>query len=892
MPGLEWKKLDLHVHTPGSKCFAGSTGSAANDRDSVTPEMIVQAAVDKELDGIAVTDHMSGDWIDRVAAAAKSRGLVVFPAVELSVEGGYHVVGILDVDKGSKDITLLLGDLDVKGVNYGSTAVPISRGSKEVLSAIKAHGGLAVLAHIDCPYTGAWHKTSGATRLELFNSNDYAAVEITQRSLPAELTSEHQKKGGGIHRSPAYYYASDNPCPDDTSKHCLAGVGTRFSYFKVIDAFTLESLRQCFDDPQVRIRLPDQLSEKPIPRVLSMTVKGRFFPSQEFYFHRGLNSIIGGKGVGKSLVVEFLRLGLDCKSSVKSIAEDHNSKVVEQLGPGGSVTVECITKNGDKLSAFTSITNTSQRVGGRQPTYASTAIVTNVVTGEKLNVDMRSLFPLKAYSQGEIVEIGREKYEQMMQLDSFIDLSPVDRQIAERLEELDSHIGTLLDSMAATQRLDELTRAAATTEVEVKGLEGQLRNEVFAKHQMHEAANRALETAVAQWEGLLGPLTECYTQLASWKQTDATDNGLAAELLAKIRQDQTEAKERAVAQLESALQALQTARNLRKAEIEAWEASLKGVRASFEEFKAKAGGDYEVLAKRLQVLTSKWDKDKDALVLAEAKAKTWSEVSEAALLTCDKIDELVTERHSIRTAKASQLTELSDRLLKIDVEKCASQAGALAVLKEAQSAQREQVLASYAAALAPYRLALLLLGVSPEKATPTWTTDEQWLKVKTKVLSRDDVRNYLSRLARALPEDLPRIQFLKHGNTYAGIEELSQGQKCTALIVLTMLEGEGPVLIDQPEDSLDVRAVWEDIVTGIRAKKNDRQFIFTTHNSSIAVAGDSDCITILEPKGKVAVVESIGAIEEQNVKDGVITHLEGGRKPYNLRRRKYHIPEE
>jgi hypothetical protein len=99
-------------------------------------------------------------------------------------------------------------------------------------------------------------------------------------------------------------------------------------------------------------------------------------------------------------------------------------------------------------------------------------------------------------------------------------------------------------------------------------------------------------------------------------------------------------------------------------------------------------------------------------------------------------------------------------------------------------------------------------------------------------------------------------------------------------------------MIDQPEDSLDVRAVWEEVVQTIRHLKGARQFLFTTHNSSIAVAGDSDCITILEPKGKLAGVTQVGAIEQPKVKDGVITHLEGGRRPYNLRRRKYDIRDE
>ena len=58
MPGLIWKKLDLHVHTPASDCFVGSDCAASSDRQDVSPEMVVQAAIDnmnqQELQGRAL----------------------------------------------------------------------------------------------------------------------------------------------------------------------------------------------------------------------------------------------------------------------------------------------------------------------------------------------------------------------------------------------------------------------------------------------------------------------------------------------------------------------------------------------------------------------------------------------------------------------------------------------------------------------------------------------------------------------------------------------------------------------------------------------------------------------------------------------------------------------
>ncbi len=59
--GLRWRKLDLHVHTPASEDYSGPHISA---------DEFVTKVLAKGIDGIAITDHNTGDWIDRVKSAA------------------------------------------------------------------------------------------------------------------------------------------------------------------------------------------------------------------------------------------------------------------------------------------------------------------------------------------------------------------------------------------------------------------------------------------------------------------------------------------------------------------------------------------------------------------------------------------------------------------------------------------------------------------------------------------------------------------------------------------------------------------------------------------------------------------------------------------------------
>lgn len=80
------------------------------------------------------------------------------------------------------------------------------------------------------------------------------------------------------------------------------------------------------------------------------------------------------------------------------------------------------------------------------------------------------------------------------------------------------------------------------------------------------------------------------------------------------------------------------------------------------------------------------------------------------------------------------------------------------------------------------------------------------------------------------PTDVPSILFRKHGDRYDELSELSVGQKCTALLIIALCDGTMPVIIDQPEDALDIVSVWEDVAKKLRRGKETRQFILTTHH--------------------------------------------------------------
>ncbi len=150
------------------------------------------------------------------------------------------------------------------------------------------------------------------------------------------------------------------------------------------------------------------------------------------------------------------------------------------------------------------------------------------------------------------------------------------------------------------------------------------------------------------------------------------------------------------------------------------------------------------------------------------------------------------------------------------------------------------------------------------------------------------------------PVDLPSTTELELNVAPAGesevwqaLEDLSAGQKATAVLLLLLLESDAPLVIDQPEDDLDNRFITEGVVPKMRKEKRRRQFIFSTHNANIPVLGDAELIAGLQASGEggqgqaTIPPEHMGSIDLQPVRELVEELLGGGKAAVELRRLKY-----
>ncbi len=129
----------------------------------------------------------------------------------------------------------------------------------------------------------------------------------------------------------------------------------------------------------------------------------------------------------------------------------------------------------------------------------------------------------------------------------------------------------------------------------------------------------------------------------------------------------------------------------------------------------------------------------------------------------------------------------------------------------------------------------------------------------------------------------------KTGEEYSPIDQLSAGQRCTAIFPLLLHLQEGPLVVDQPEDNLDNRYIAATIAPVLIKDKRVRQVAFTSHNANLVVLTDAEQIVAFEGSGSEGHVAERGflATSQSVITKQVIDILDGGERALELRQRKY-----
>lgn len=120
-------------------------------------------------------------------------------------------------------------------------------------------------------------------------------------------------------------------------------------------------------------------------------------------------------------------------------------------------------------------------------------------------------------------------------------------------------------------------------------------------------------------------------------------------------------------------------------------------------------------------------------------------------------------------------------------------------------------------------------------------------------------------------------------------QTLSEGQRNTAVLKLLLAQGDGPIVIDQPEDELDSNFIYHELVPLLRKVKSRRQLILSTPNANLPVNADTDLIYALDVKKGRGERLASGGLDQADAANAVLNIMEGAAGAFRRRFDKYHF---
>ena len=648
---------------------------------------------------------------------------------------------------------------------------------------------------------------------------------------------------------------------------------------------TVEGLRQAFLDPDSRIRLnSDPAPEEHSELVALAWEGGGFLDGAAIHFNQNLNVLIGGRGTGKSTVVESLRYVLGLEPSGEDARRTHQ-EIVRQ-----------VIRHGTKLSLLVRSWRPAELEYRIERTAPNPPVVRDQA-GKVLQLLPRDILPrIEVYGQHEISELTSSEAKLTSLLYRFIQPDEsLTRRKGEVLRDLKTTRQAILQAGAelddTEERLADLPRLEQTLErFQEAGLEERLRDQSLLVREEHilfsvpertQVFREALETirqelpidtgflsgkALADLpgasilegaEGVLKRLSQDLEGIA--RQLDDT-LGRADEGVGAIRRRWLVRKRTVDAEYESILRQLQTSA-VDGAEFIRLRRGIESLRplAQRQELLARLLDEHRQRRRQLLV---EWE---------DLKAREFRGLSRAAVEVTGKLK----GRVRVEVTSAGDREPLFDLLTK-------QIGGRLAETIERLRAAAEVSLPEFVEScrLGSDRVQDRF-GLTPMQAERLAAASES---VLMQIEELELLPSTELKLNTAAGGADPKWSALRH---------LSKGQKATALLLLLLLESDAPLVIDQPEDDLDNRFIADGVVPRIREEKRRRQFVFSTHNANIPVLGDADLILGLDALGEAddgkafIASEHVGSIDDPPVRELVEEILEGGKNAFETRRRKY-----
>jgi AAA domain, putative AbiEii toxin, Type IV TA system len=865
-PGARWVRAALQVNPYayiGTKAPSNSYTDEASYNTALVTELLRLG-----IEMIAVTDHWRARSAQGLIAACEQVGIVALPGFEANASEGVHLLVVFASGTSMTDIDAAIGAC---GVTPGCAAGCPGRPFSDIVSDMSARGALVIAAHANAP-SGLLSGQSGQTRAMMWRHESLSAVAISP-GLPIDANDRQIVNNSASDYKRAHpmavIYADDVCSPGRLSQQGAT------SWFKM-SADTIENLRIALRTPATRVQTDDPALTAH-PTVTEIAWEGGFLDGLTLPLSDSLTALIGGRGTGKSTVVESLRYVLDQLPIGARARLDHAEFVRKVL------------QDATRVSVVIEVLQPSRQVYRIDRTVPDPPIVRDAAGMVLKQSPLDLLGAIEIFSQHELAELADDKSYVAQMLDRF---SGPDPDVARRVEvvrELRSNRISQIETMARIDDLDEQLVSLPKMKEQLAQFEAQGVDARLKAQEQVQREERLFATAAARIEAIDAAFTavDVSGSLDSSFADDASVSELPnAATLKQIQPVITTLSEAVDAARRSLAGAVTTAIQ-ELAQIKArWAVQTASVRSAYEEVirsLREAGLDgpkYLALGKGIETLkgfeSTRADLEKTLESLRDERRQLLAEQADLETTARKRLGEAATAANAlVKGYVVVKPVRSSDRR---EVE---------ALIQRHVPGQRTQIMAAVNRA-----------DFSPQSFAAACRTDSGVLAgnygikgAQAKALLQAGEPLYLEleeyRVGRAAEAQL---NIAPSGSpVYKSLDDLSKGQKATALLLLLLTEANSPLVIDQPEDNLDNRFVFEGIVPRLRAQKGARQVIVSTHNANVPVLGDAELVIALEctdGHGHIA-PGGIGSIDDASVRNLAGDLLEGGREAFDARRYLY-----
>ena len=932
--GARWWKFDFHTHTPASK-DTGAWQAVIGTPAELTPQTWLLKYMAADIDCVAVTDHNTGEWIDKLKAAyaemkreadagtppAGFRELHLFPGVEISVQSGFHLLAIFDPSVTSQTISDLLARVDYEGTRGDSDGVT-REGAAKVVERILAAGGLAIPAHVEGD-KGLLQVESG-TRKCLMDTTTVKQVLQEPGILALEWTANTSPKPTVLDELKLRFASVVGS--DCHSFQGTAVPGSRYTWIKMAKP-SLEGLRLALlDGQEVSVRRGDESSgfapfNTPEHFIESIDIRdARYMGLGKSHASLPLNpyvnALIGGRGTGKSTIVHAMRLAYRRDKELSPTSEagqtfNRFNKVAKTRSDEGGLRAEtaiCVQVQRD---------STPYRLIWRQDGQDQAVEEWDAATGNFTPSTSQAVtaqrFPVRLFSQGQIAALAGDSQQALLTV--IDDATGSQSQKATFEESKRAFLAVraqMRDLEGKLQGHEPLMLALQDTQRKLARFEGSDHAAVLKNYELTSRQSRELERQFEASAELATRLKECAADLLAEDLPEGLFDTVGDSPVRSLVQALHAAISKARQEVENTAASMQERGQILHNELEAspWFARIGNAKVAYDQLKADLQeqgvsdpSEYGRLVQEKQRLETELKK-------LETLQKQHTDLHEKAKVLLEQVQ---SARRAISAQRSAflQTTLQGNPFVRIELIAYSRDAQAiersLRDLLGAADGKYVDDLYQEQEGASPKGLVADLLGTIDLIERPgAWETAafEQVLQTqKTRLANAchgtaefgswfnkflkaetDKRPEFIDHILCWFPEDGLQVEYSRKGDGrgFQSIGQASAGQRAAAMLAFLLAHGNEPLVLDQPEDDLDNHLIYGLVVQQIRSNKLRRQLIIVTHNPNIVVNGDAELIHVLDFNHQCHVKQT-GSLQDQAMRREVCQVMEGGEEAFERR---------